>query len=332
MRAWTRMTCGSGPAAGHGPGPGGGPPTRSADEGFVAAVDRGRYGCSSGTARSPRCRPRTRAPQVVVGDRVRAGRGHLRRAGHAGPGGPGRAPARPCCAAPPTTPTRWSGSSWPTPNQLVIVMRAGRSAAPAPAHRPVPGRRLRRGAGPAALPDQVRPGPAGRDPGRLRPLGLRHVVTGRGSGGEVTLGPLRERAGRAAQRARRALGGRQVDAGEHPDPGGRAGGGHGQPGDRPGPPHLIVGRRVPAARRRLAHRHPGAARVRPGPHLRRTGSSRPSPTWPRASRPAREGAPTSRTAARLDEWVAEHDSSGALAARLDSLRRLLTSREDSELG
>jgi ribosome biogenesis GTPase len=34
----------------------------------------------------------------------------------------------------------------------------------------------------------------------------------------------------------------------------------------------------------------------------------------------------------LDEWVAEHDSSGALAARLDSLRRLLASREDSELG
>jgi hypothetical protein len=30
--------------------------------------------------------------------------------------------------------------------------------------------------------------------------------------------------------------------------------------------------------------------------------------------------------------VAEQDSSGALAARLDSLRRLLASREDSELG
>jgi ribosome biogenesis GTPase / thiamine phosphate phosphatase len=30
----------------------------------------------------------------------------------------------------------------------------------------------------------------------------------------------------------------------------------------------------------------------------------------------------------LDEWVAEHDDgSGALAARLDSLRRLLRSRE-----
>jgi ribosome biogenesis GTPase / thiamine phosphate phosphatase len=32
----------------------------------------------------------------------------------------------------------------------------------------------------------------------------------------------------------------------------------------------------------------------------------------------------------LDEWVAEHDQSGALAARLDSLRRLLRSREGND--
>ncbi len=32
----------------------------------------------------------------------------------------------------------------------------------------------------------------------------------------------------------------------------------------------------------------------------------------------------------LDDWVAEHDTNGALAARLDSLRRLLRSREGSD--
>jgi ribosome biogenesis GTPase len=32
----------------------------------------------------------------------------------------------------------------------------------------------------------------------------------------------------------------------------------------------------------------------------------------------------------LDDWVAEHDTSGALAARLDSLRRLLRSREGTD--
>ena len=32
----------------------------------------------------------------------------------------------------------------------------------------------------------------------------------------------------------------------------------------------------------------------------------------------------------LDDWVAEHDTSGALAARLDSLRRLLRSREGAD--
>jgi ribosome biogenesis GTPase len=32
----------------------------------------------------------------------------------------------------------------------------------------------------------------------------------------------------------------------------------------------------------------------------------------------------------LDDWVAEHDHTGALAARLDSLRRLLRSREGDD--
>jgi ribosome biogenesis GTPase len=34
----------------------------------------------------------------------------------------------------------------------------------------------------------------------------------------------------------------------------------------------------------------------------------------------------------LDAWVREHDSSGALAVRLDSLRRLLRSREGRDDG
>ena len=34
----------------------------------------------------------------------------------------------------------------------------------------------------------------------------------------------------------------------------------------------------------------------------------------------------------LDAWVREHDSSGALAVRLDSLRRLLRSREGHDDG
>ena len=106
--------------------------------------------------------------------------------------------------------------------------------------------------------------------------------------------------------------------------------GDGQRGDRARPAHLVVGGRAAAARRRLDHRHPGAAQLRAGAYRRRTASCAPSPTWPRASPACPPGCTHLTADCALDAWVAEHDDDGALAARLDSLRRLLRSREGTD--
>ena len=57
-----------------------------------------------------------------------------------------------------------------------------------------------------------------------------------------------------------------------------------------------------------------------------TGSSRRSATWPREPRTARRAATTCPPGCALDEWAAEHDAT----ARLESLRRLLRSRESAD--
>ena len=98
-----------------GRGPGAGPRTRTRPRAFVAAVDRGRYGCLIGDRPVTAMRARELGRRsVVVGDQVALAGDISGRAGHPRPGGPGRARARPCCAARPTTPTRSNGSSWPT--------------------------------------------------------------------------------------------------------------------------------------------------------------------------------------------------------------------------
>ena len=161
------------------------------------------------------------------------------------------------------------------------------------------------------------------------PLGLRYVVSGRPLT-EAVLDELRALlAGRISVLVGHSGRG-QVHPGQRPDPGRRPGGGHGQPGDRARPAHLVVGGRAAAAGRRLDHRHARAAQLRPRAHrggARCGGLPRPG----RGARPAaRRAAVTSRTTAALDAWVAEHDQTGALAARLDSLRRLLRSREGDD--
>ena len=61
---------------------------------------------------------------------------------------------------------------------------------------------------------------------------------------------------------------------------------------------------------------------------RPTTSSGPSRTWPRARRSASPGCSHNEPGCALDAWVAEHGGpAGPAAARLDSLRRLLRSRE-----
>ena len=87
-----------------------------------------------------------------------------------------------------------------------------------------------------------------------RPLDLPMLTTGRPLPPR-TLSRLRSAlTGRIA--CSRAIGRRQVHAGEHAGPGGRPFGRRGQPGDRPGPAHLVFRRGDPAGRR-VAHRHAG---------------------------------------------------------------------------
>ena len=61
-------------------------------------------------------------------------------------------------------------------------------------------------------------------------------------------GPAAGSPGRASQRVRRALRGRQVDLGQCADPGGAAGDRRGQRGDRARPAHLVLGHRAAAPR------------------------------------------------------------------------------------
>ena len=81
----------------------------------MTSVDRGRYGCMTdgGLVVAMKARELGKG-SVVVGDRVAlasdasGAEGTLARIVRVEP-----RPAR--CGGPPTTPTRWSGSSWPTP-------------------------------------------------------------------------------------------------------------------------------------------------------------------------------------------------------------------------
>ena len=148
------------------PGRGSRPRTRrrpaheDAAEGFVAAVERGRYGVLVDGRRVTAMQARELGHRgVVVGDTVAL-------AGDVS-GAPGTL-ARVVRVEPRTTVLRRSADDTDpvervivaNASQLIIVTALADPAAPAPAHRPLPRRRLRRRAGAAAVPDQGRPGAA----------------------------------------------------------------------------------------------------------------------------------------------------------------------------
>ena len=227
------------------------------------------------------------------------------------------------CAGRPMTPIRSSAIIVANADQLVIVMRAGRPAAPAAADRPVPGRGLGRRPGAAAVPDQGRPGRPGQAAGRLRAAGHPYLVTGRPLT-EAALDELRAALAVPGQRPGRPLRRGQVDAVQRGGPGGRPRDRHGQPGDRPRPAHLLLGAGAAAARRGLDHRHARAAQLRPRPRLRRRCHQRlPRPGRGGCGLPAR----LQPHRARAAPWMRGSPSTAAMPARLDSLRRLLRSRE-----
>ena len=111
-------------------------------------------------------------------------------------------------------------------DQMVIVCALADPAPRTPVHRPVPGRRLRRGPRPAARADQVRPGVAAQGP-RVLPAARHPHADHPAAAARADHGPAAQGARRPDQRADRPVGSRQVDAGQ------RAGAGRG-PGGRPG--------------------------------------------------------------------------------------------------
>ena len=128
------------------------------------------------------------------------------------------------------------------------------------------------------------------------PLGLPMLTTRRPLPPR-TLSRLRAALDRPDQRAHRPVRRRQVHAGEHADPGGGPDDRDSQPGDRPGQAHLVL-RGGAAARRRMAHRHAGATRVRAGPREPRAGGRGVRGPGRRRGACARRAATTSPPAAR----------------------------------
>ena len=166
---------GSGRAGAHGRVPGAGPPTRTRPRRSWPPSTAAGTACAD---RRPRRITAMKARElgrgsVVVGDTVSlAGDPPASRARW--PGRPGRSRARSVLrrSADDTDPVERVIVA--NAEQLVIVDRAGGPAAAAAADRPLPGRRLRRRAGAAAVPDQGRPGrPRARSWPPTRPLGVR---------------------------------------------------------------------------------------------------------------------------------------------------------------
>ena len=254
------------------------PAHEDAVPGRVTGVDRGRYTTLVGDGDDRHVVIAMRARElgrkgIVVGDDVFLvgdTTGRRRQPGPHRAGGPARAP---CCAAPPTTPTRSSGSSSPTPT-------SSSSSRPWPTPSRDPGSSTAAWSPPttpgwsrcSCSPRPTSPTPR-RSSSSTPPLSVRHLVTARHDGSTDGLDALREALVRAGQRARRPLRRRQ----DHP-------------GQRPGP-------RRPARHRRRQRRHrPRAGTPRPPRWPSRCPTTTAGSSTPPASGPS--GWPTS-TSARI---------------------------------
>ena len=334
----TSPTSGSGPTAkGNRPRTKRRPEHSDAVTGRVLGVDRGRYavlvdedGPDERTRSRRGARERAARKSVVTGDRVdlvgdtSGGEGTLARIVRH------RASARRCCAAAPTTPTRSSGSSSPTPTRCS-------SSSPRPTPSRAPARRplSRRGLGrrhPALLGrHQDRP----RRPAEF--LATSRDSTSRCSRARATRCPSSEIGAALVgplHGVRRALGRRQVDARERArarrEPRDRAT----STSSRAAGAHVVLDgvaalprpERAPAGSSTL----PACARSASATSTPRTSSAR-SPTSPRSPRTARAAARTCRMppTARSSRPSTRAGSARPGGTRLDSLQRLLATFAES---
>ncbi len=319
------------------PGRGSRPRTRrrpaheDAAEAFVAAVDRGRYRCFVGdravTAMGARELGHRR---VVVGDVVRL-------IGDTS-GAPG-ALARVVRVLPRTTVLRRSADDT-DPVERVVVANAEQLVIVCSLADPPPRTRLidrflvaayDAGLDPLlcltksdlAPPEEILAGYA--------PLGLRHVVTGRGPDAEVAPGDLRaELAGRASVLVGHSGVGKSTLVNALIPAAERA----------VGEVSPVTGRGRHTSSSAVAFRLPGGGWIIDTPGLRSFGLGHITPDRVVRAFPDLAGGlarcPRGSTHLEadcaLDDWVAEQPGSEALRARLDSLRRLLRSREGSDAG
>ena len=317
------------------PGRGSRPRTRrrpaheDAAEAFVAAVDRGRYRCFVGdravTAMGARELGHRR---VVVGDVVRL-------IGDTS-GAPG-ALARVVRVLPRTTVLRRSADDT-DPVERVVVANAEQLVIVCSLADPPPRTRLidrflvaayDAGLDPLlcltksdlAPPEEILAGYA--------PLGLRHVVTGRGPDAEVAPGDLRaELAGRASVLVGHSGVGKSTLVNALIPAAERA----------VGEVSPVTGRGRHTSSSAVAFRLPGGGWIIDTPGLRSFGLGHITPDRVVRAFPDLAGGlarcPRGSTHLEadcaLDDWVAEQPGSEALRARLDSLRRLLRSRDGAE--
>jgi ribosome biogenesis GTPase / thiamine phosphate phosphatase len=317
------------------PGKGSRPRTRrrpahsDATQAFVAAVDRGRYRCFVGdlavTAMGARELGHRR---VVVGDQVRL-------AGDIS-GAPG-ALARVVGVLPRTSVLRRSADD-SDPVERVIVANAEQLVIVCALADPPPRTRLidrflvaayDAGLDPLlcltksdlAPPDEILAGYA--------PLGLRHVVTGRGRGAEVVPGDLRaELAGRASVLVGHSGVGKSTLVNALIPAAERA----------VGTVSPVTGRGRHTSSSAVAFRLPGGGWIIDTPGLRGFGLGHIAPDRVVRAFPdlaagierCPRGCTHLESDCALDEWVDAQDDDGALRGRLDSLRRLLRSREGGD--
>jgi ribosome biogenesis GTPase / thiamine phosphate phosphatase len=319
------------------PGRGSRPRTRrrpaheSADEGFVAAVDRGRYRCYVGDRAVTAVAARELGHRrVVVGDQVRL---------TGDTSGTPDALARVVRVLPRETVLRRSADDT-DPVERVIVANAEQLVIVCALADPPPRTRLidrflvaayDAGLDPLLCLTKSDLAPPDEILAAYQPLGLRHVVTGRGPGGEVTPGPLAgELAGLLSVLVGHSGVGKSTLVNTLIPAAERA----------VGTVSPVTGRGRHTSSSAVAFRLPGGGWLIDTPGLRGFGLGHISadrvieafPDLAAGVAACPRGCTHLEDGCGLDEWVAEHDGSGALAARLDSLRRLLASREDSELG